>query len=70
MGLSLRNFFFRDIRHGMVGARGWKADYALLITWERMAYGGAPKVTDLSEYERAKRWQNTYQMVKHKLKLG
>ncbi|KAI1729752.1 AMOP domain-containing protein [Ditylenchus destructor] len=40
-----------DIRHGMVGARGWKADY------------GSPKVTDLSEYERAKRWQNTYQLV-------
>lgn len=28
-----------DIRHGMVGARGWKADYAILVTWERMAYG-------------------------------
>lgn len=40
----------------MVGARGWKADYALIITWERMAYGGSPKVTELNEYERAKRW--------------
>ncbi|KAK6044680.1 Nidogen-like protein [Cooperia oncophora] len=47
----------------MVGARGWKADYALLVTWERMSYGGAPKVTDMSKYEQAKRWQNTYQMV-------
>ncbi|KAH7726583.1 Protein K03H1.5 [Aphelenchoides avenae] len=46
----------RDIRHGMVGARGWKADYALVVTWERMAYGGAPKITKLDDYERAKRW--------------
>uniref|UniRef100_A0A915D6S6 NIDO domain-containing protein n=1 Tax=Ditylenchus dipsaci TaxID=166011 RepID=A0A915D6S6_9BILA len=52
-----------DIRHGMVGARGWKADYALLVTWERMTYGGSQKITELNEYERAKRWQNTYQMV-------
>lgn len=29
---------FSDIRHGMVGARGWKADYAILVTWERMTY--------------------------------
>ncbi|KAI6182105.1 Protein mesh [Aphelenchoides bicaudatus] len=48
---------------GMVGARGWKADYAIVVTWERMAYGGAPKITELHEYERAKRWQNTYQLV-------
>lgn len=40
----------------MVGARGWKADYAIVITWERMAYGGAPKITKLDDYERAKRW--------------
>ncbi|KIH49350.1 hypothetical protein ANCDUO_20575 [Ancylostoma duodenale] len=53
----------RDIRDSMVGARGWKADYALIVTWERMSYGGAPKVTDMSKYEQAKRWQNTYQMV-------
>jgi len=61
----------------MVGARGWKADYALVITWERMSYGGAPKITELNQYEQAKRWvslllfdfvsnliqQNTYQLV-------
>ena len=52
-----------DIRHGMVGARGWKADYALIVTWERMSYGGAPRITKTDEYERAKRWQNTYQLV-------
>jgi hypothetical protein len=40
----------------MVGARGWKADYALVITWERMSYGGAPKITELNQYEQAKRW--------------
>lgn len=40
----------------MVGARGWKADYALVVTWERMAYGGAPKITKVDQYERAKRW--------------
>ncbi|CAJ0946455.1 unnamed protein product, partial [Mesorhabditis belari] len=52
-----------DIRHSMVGARGWKADYAMIVTWERMSYGGAPKVTRLDQYEQAKRWQNTYQLV-------
>ncbi|ETN72861.1 hypothetical protein NECAME_18645 [Necator americanus] len=41
----------------MVGARGWKADYALVVTWERMSYGGAPKITDMSKYEQAKRWE-------------
>lgn len=51
---------FSDIRDGMVGARGWKADYALVITWERMSYGGAPKITELQQYERAKRWVNLY----------
>ncbi|WKX89454.1 hypothetical protein Q1695_008814 [Nippostrongylus brasiliensis] len=53
----------QDVRYSMVGARGWKVDYALVVTWERMSYGGAPKVTDMSKYEQAKRWQNTYQMV-------
>jgi hypothetical protein len=28
-----------------------------------MAYGGAPKITEVNEYERAKRWQNTYQLL-------
>lgn len=40
----------------MVGARGFNADYALLVTWERMGYGGAPKTTDLNMYETVKRW--------------
>lgn len=40
----------------MVGARGFNTDYALLVTWERMGYGGAPKTTDLNMYETVKRW--------------
>ncbi|KRZ03136.1 Uncharacterized protein T11_17932, partial [Trichinella zimbabwensis] len=52
-----------DIQRSMVGARGFKADYALIVTWERMGYGGAPKVTELNMYETVKKWQNTYQMV-------
>uniref|UniRef100_A0A914XL52 NIDO domain-containing protein n=1 Tax=Plectus sambesii TaxID=2011161 RepID=A0A914XL52_9BILA len=52
-----------DIRYGMVGARGFTADYAIVITWERMGYGGAPKYTAMHQYEEAKKWQNTYQMV-------
>jgi hypothetical protein len=53
----------RDIQSGMVGARGFTADYALIVTWERMAYGGAPKAIQLNMYDQVKRWQNTYQMV-------
>ncbi|VDO98440.1 unnamed protein product [Soboliphyme baturini] len=52
-----------DIRRGMVGARGFKADYALIVTWERMGYGGMPKVTELNMYDTIKKWQNTYQMI-------
>ncbi|EPB77953.1 AMOP domain protein [Ancylostoma ceylanicum] len=33
------------IREGIIGANGFRADYAVIVTWERMAYGGAPKVT-------------------------
>lgn len=46
--------FFRDIQSGMVGARGFKADYALLVTWERMGYGGAPKIVDITKMKQAK----------------
>ncbi|KAI6197755.1 hypothetical protein M3Y94_01262500 [Aphelenchoides besseyi] len=51
------------IRDGIIGANGFRADYALIVTWERMAYGGAPKITQVNRYEEAKRWTNTYQMV-------
>lgn len=36
-----------DIQDGVIGANGFSADYALVVTWERMAYGGAPKVTEV-----------------------
>ena len=35
------------IRQGIIGANGFRADYALVVTWERMAYGGAPKITEV-----------------------
>ncbi|KAK6046716.1 hypothetical protein COOONC_15779, partial [Cooperia oncophora] len=37
------------IREGIIGANGFRADYAVIVTWERMAYGGAPKVTQVRE---------------------
>lgn len=49
---------FRDIREGMVGTRGFTANFALIITWERMGYGGQPKFLRLDEYERIKRYVN------------
>lgn len=45
-----------DIQNGIIGASGFRADYALIVTWERMGYGGAPKITDLNRYEEAKHW--------------
>ena len=53
--LYAKYFCSRDIRSAMVGARGFTADYALLVTWERMGYGGTPKSLRLSEYENVKR---------------
>uniref|UniRef100_A0A915DYD5 AMOP domain protein n=1 Tax=Ditylenchus dipsaci TaxID=166011 RepID=A0A915DYD5_9BILA len=50
-------------RRGIIGANGFRADYAVIVTWERMAYGGAPKITQVNRYEEAKRWTNTYQVV-------
>lgn len=35
------------IREGIIGANGFRADYAVIVTWERMAYGGAPKITQV-----------------------
>uniref|UniRef100_A0AC35TMA4 AMOP domain-containing protein n=1 Tax=Rhabditophanes sp. KR3021 TaxID=114890 RepID=A0AC35TMA4_9BILA len=52
-----------SIREGIIGANGFRADYAVVITWERMAYGGAPKITQVNRFEEAKRWTNTYQVV-------
>lgn len=36
-----------SIREGIIGANGFRADYAVIVTWERMAYGGAPKITQV-----------------------
>lgn len=36
---------------------------ALIVTWERMAYGGAPKAVDVSQFDQVKKWQNTFQLV-------
>uniref|UniRef100_A0A5S6QIF4 Sushi domain-containing protein n=1 Tax=Trichuris muris TaxID=70415 RepID=A0A5S6QIF4_TRIMR len=52
-----------DLQKGMNGANGFQAFHCLIVTWERMAYGGAPKIVDLEDFENAKRWQNTFQLV-------
>jgi len=46
----------RDIQEGIIGAAGFRAEYALIVTWERMGYGGSPKVTNLGQYRQAKKW--------------
>ncbi|KHJ42504.1 hypothetical protein D918_07426 [Trichuris suis] len=45
-----------EIQKGINGANGFQAFHCLVVTWERMAYGGAPKIVDLEDYDRAKRW--------------
>ncbi|KRX26032.1 Uncharacterized protein T07_8186, partial [Trichinella nelsoni] len=52
-----------DLQDGVNGANGFRALHALIVTWERMAFGGAPKIVNLQDYENAKRWQNTFQLV-------
>ncbi|KRX71937.1 Uncharacterized protein T06_2927 [Trichinella sp. T6] len=39
---ALLDAITRDIRENMVGTIGYTADYALIVTWERMGYGGQP----------------------------
>uniref|UniRef100_A0A915HJU4 Mucin-like protein n=1 Tax=Romanomermis culicivorax TaxID=13658 RepID=A0A915HJU4_ROMCU len=60
---ELLDIMTQHIQSSMVGARGFIADYALLVTWERMGYGGAPKYTDLNVFNTVKRWQNTFQLL-------
>ncbi|KRY36412.1 Uncharacterized protein T01_9211 [Trichinella spiralis] len=60
---ALLDAITRDIRENMVGTIGYTADYALIVTWERMGYGGQPKYLKLNEYDQIKKWQNTYQLV-------
>uniref|UniRef100_A0A915J128 Uncharacterized protein n=1 Tax=Romanomermis culicivorax TaxID=13658 RepID=A0A915J128_ROMCU len=45
-----------DVQEAVSGANGFRAFHALLLTWERMAYGGAPKIIDLEQYDLAKQW--------------
>ncbi|CAI4226085.1 unnamed protein product [Auanema sp. JU1783] len=53
----------RDVQEGYTGANGWRAEHAFIVTWYRMAYGGAPRALDVSQFEHVKDWQNTFQMV-------
>lgn len=47
----------------MVGTRGFKCDYALLVTWERMGYGAGKKTIDVKMYETEKRWVSSPQDI-------
>ncbi|MCP4492409.1 MAG: hypothetical protein GY820_34635 [Gammaproteobacteria bacterium] len=44
------------MREAQIGMRGFTANYGLIVTWERMAYGGPPKVIALSMFDQAVRW--------------
>ncbi|VDP43093.1 unnamed protein product, partial [Soboliphyme baturini] len=52
-----------NIHENAVGSRGFIADYALLVTWEQLGYGGQPRYLRLDQYNEVKKWQNTYQAV-------
>ncbi|KAL6728780.1 hypothetical protein Aduo_010517 [Ancylostoma duodenale] len=51
------------VQSGYTGANGWRAEHAFIVTWYRMAYGGAPRALDVSQFEHVKDWQNTFQLV-------
>ncbi|CAD6187941.1 unnamed protein product [Caenorhabditis auriculariae] len=51
------------IKEGYTGANGFRAEHAFIVTWYRMAYGGAPRALDVSQFEHVKDWQNTFQLV-------
>uniref|UniRef100_A0A0N5BFW0 AMOP domain-containing protein n=1 Tax=Strongyloides papillosus TaxID=174720 RepID=A0A0N5BFW0_STREA len=53
----------RDVQEGYTGANGWRAEHAFIVTWYRMAYGGAPRALDVSQFDYVKDWQNTFQLV-------
>jgi hypothetical protein len=40
----------------MVGVRGFSAQFALIVTWERMGYGGQPKFLRLDQCKQFKKW--------------
>ncbi|CAJ0931492.1 unnamed protein product, partial [Mesorhabditis belari] len=53
----------QHVQEGYTGANGWRAEHAFIVTWYRMAYGGAPRALDVSQFEHVKDWQNTFQLV-------
>ncbi|WKY00594.1 hypothetical protein Q1695_014987 [Nippostrongylus brasiliensis] len=53
----------QTVQDGYTGANGWRAEHAFIVTWYRMAYGGAPRALDVSQFEHVKDWQNTFQLV-------
>lgn len=46
----------RDIQEGVNGANGFRTLHALIVTWERMAFGGAPKIVEVDQFDEAKKW--------------
>lgn len=40
----------------MVGARGFVADFALIVTWARMGYGGVPRYLELDRHAEVLKW--------------
>uniref|UniRef100_A0A8R1ERK8 NIDO domain-containing protein n=1 Tax=Caenorhabditis japonica TaxID=281687 RepID=A0A8R1ERK8_CAEJA len=53
----------RHIQEGYTGANGFRAEHAFIVTWYRMAHGGAARALDVSQFEYIKDWQNTFQLV-------
>ena len=49
----------RDIQAGYNGARGFRVQHAFIVTWERMAFGGAAKAVDVSQFNEVKQWVRT-----------
>ena len=61
----------RDIQEGYNGARGFRVQHAFIVTWERMAFGGAAKAVDVSQFNEVKQWVLALRALKplHKLSL-
>jgi len=61
-----------DIQAGANGANGFRAFHALLVTWERMAFGGAPRIVDPDNFDEAKKWvhNQTLPLAVHKSRVA
>lgn len=46
----------RDIQNGYNGATGFRVQHAFIVTWERMAFGGAAKAVDVSQFNEVRQW--------------